>query len=228
MGGQKFDPGSAELQLLGRDGCPGADEVNKPFFVEARGAAATCSPGDKERELILRSAIAAAPGNSELRLQYLSAAFAAGQDARALVAAEPILENSGSFYGQRYGGYYGSDEYESSFNKQLNSTLAGLKPENAAKLTWFAIHAREKRHESDEAQRLLQSGLRSEKDLPRQRAFEEEKKRLEVDAARMVENEARAPNIHAELDQDRVVRPRLLPGMPFTPRKAAGTEEDAE
>ena len=227
-GGTKSDPGSAELQLLARDGCPGADEVNKPFFVEARRAAATCSPGDKERELILRSAIAAAPGNSELRLQYLSAAFAAGQDARALVAAEPILENSGSFYGQRYGGYYGSDEYESSFNKQLNSTLAGLKPEDAAKLTWFAIHAREKRHESDEAQRLLQSALRSEKDLPRQRAFEEEKKRLDVDVARMVENEARAPNIHAELDQDRVVRPRLLPGMPFTPRKAAGTEEDAE
>jgi hypothetical protein len=44
----------------------------------------------------------------------------------------------------------------------------------------------------------------------------------------MVENEARAPKIHAELDQDRVVRPRLLPGMPFTPRKATKSEEDAE
>jgi hypothetical protein len=216
------------LQLLARDGCPAADEVNKPYFVEARRTAATCAPGDKQRELILRSAIAAAPGNSELRLQYLSAAFAAGQDARALVAAEPILENGGSFYGQRYGGYYGSDEYESSFSKQLNSTLSALKPEDADKLIWFAIHARQKRQESAEALRLVQSALSSEQNSPRQRAFEEEEKRLETDVARMVENEARAPKIHAELDQDRVVRPRLLPGMPFTPRKAARTEEDAE
>jgi hypothetical protein len=227
-GGTRSDPGSAELQLLARNSCPAANEVNKPYFVEARRAAATCAPSDKERELILRSAIAAAPGNSELRLQYLSAAFAAGQDARALVAAEPILENSGDFYGQHYGGYYGSDDDESNFNKQINSTLSGLKPKDAAKLTWFAIHAREKRHESDEALRLVQSALGSEKDSSRQCAFEEEKKRLATDVARIVENEARAPKIHAELDQDRVVRPRLLPGMPFTPKKAARTGEDAE
>jgi len=227
-GGTKSDPGSAELQLLARDGCPGADEVNKPYFLEARRTAATCAPGDKQRELILRSAIAAAPGNSELRLQYLSAAFAAGQDARALVAAEPILENNGSFYGQCYGGYYGSDDDESNFNMQIISSLSTLKPEDAAKLTWFAIHARQKRQESDEALRLVQSALSSETGSPRQRAFEEEKKRLETDVARMVENEARAPQIHAELAQDRVVRPRLLPGMPFTPRKTARTEEDAE
>jgi tetratricopeptide (TPR) repeat protein len=227
-GGAKSDPGSAELQLLARGGCPGADEADKPFFVEARRAAATCAPNDKERERILRAAIAAAPGNSEVRFQYLSAAFAAGQDARALVAAEPILQYGGGFYGQRYGGYYGSDESDSDFNKQINSALTGLKPEDAAKLTWFAIRAREKRQESEDALRLVARALSSEKDSPRQRAFEEEKKRLETDVARIVENEARAPKIHAELDQDRVVRPRLLPGMPFTPRKTAKNEEDAE
>src|SRR5664279_4042243 len=31
--------GSAELDLLARGGCPGADEVSKPYFVEARRAA---------------------------------------------------------------------------------------------------------------------------------------------------------------------------------------------
>jgi hypothetical protein len=216
------------LQLLARDGCPAADEVNKPYFVEARRAAATCAPGDNARELILRSAIAAAPGNLELRLQYLSAAFAAGQDARALLAAEPILENGGSFYGQRYAQGLDAFHNEGYYGQNKIPSLSTLKPVDAAKLTWFAIHARQKRHESDEALRLVQSALSSESDSPRQRAFEEEMKRLETDVARMVENEARAPKIHAELDQDRVVRPRLLPGMPFTPRKAARTEEDAE
>jgi tetratricopeptide (TPR) repeat protein len=227
-GGTKADPGSAELQLLARDGCPGTDEVNKSFFVEARRAAAACTPNDKDRERILRPAIAAAPSNPELRLQYLSAAFAAGQDARALLAAEPILENGGSFSSQRYERYYGSDDFESNLSKQINSALAGLKPEDTAKLTWFAIHAREKRHESDEALQLVRRALASENESPRQHAFEEEIKRLESSVARDEENEARAPKIHAELDQDRVVRPRVLPGMTFTPRKVAKSEGDAE
>ena len=46
--------------------------------------------------------------------------------------------------------------------------------------------------------------------------------------ARVRENAARAPNIQKDLDQDRVVRPRLLPGEPFTPRKAATDEEGEE
>jgi hypothetical protein len=70
--------------------------------------------------------------------------------------------------------------------------------------------------------------MSSETDSSRRHALEEEQKRLETDAAREQENESRAPKIHAELDQDRVVRPRLLPGMPFTPRKAAMNKEDAE
>ena len=37
-----------------------------------------------------------------------------------------------------------------------------------------------------------------------------------------------APNIHKDLDQDRVVHRRLLPGDPFTPRKAANGEEEEE
>jgi hypothetical protein len=44
----------------------------------------------------------------------------------------------------------------------------------------------------------------------------------------MAENAARAPNIHKDLDQDRVVRPRLLPGEAFVPRKKASNEEGAE
>jgi hypothetical protein len=67
-----------------------------------------------------------------------------------------------------------------------------------------------------------------EHDAARRSKFIEEQKRLETDAAREVENAARAPNIHKDLDQDRVVRPRLLPGEPFTPRKTANSEEEEE
>jgi hypothetical protein len=221
--------GSAELELLTRANCPSEDEAVKPFFIQSRMAAASCTPDAKLRERLLFSAIAVSPSDGELRLQYVSAAFATGQNARALLAAEPIIAN-GSFYGPRYSPGYNSYENENEDNesRQNLSSIPALKPEEANKLTWLAIHAREKRHEADVALTLTRSALSSEKDAARRNALEEERKRLETEAARMAENAARAPNIHKDLDQDRVVRPRLLPGEAFVPRKKASNEEGAE
>jgi hypothetical protein len=215
--------GSAELALLARSGCPGADEANQPYFVEARRAAAVCAHNDKLREHLLRSAVAAAPDHVELRLQYLWASFAAGQDARALVAAEPILPN-GSFYGE----VYPQEDDSGNDDRNVRPQPIQMKPEDVSRLIWLAIHAREKRHETDQALELARNGLRSEQDPERRNALREEKKRLELETARERENNARAPKIHAELDQAGVVHPRLLPGMPFTPKQAANGEEDAE
>ncbi len=220
--------GSAELNLLARGGCPTADEAGKPFFVEARRSAAACMVDKNAKERLLHSAIADAPDNAELRLEYVSAAFAAGQDARALLAAEPIFESGGSFYGQRSAPAYDSSENEEDVGSQKSPVLSSMKPEDASKLTWFAIHAREKRHEAGEALKLARNAAGLEKDPARRSKFEAEQKRLETAAARANEDAARAPNIHKELDQDRVVRPRLLPGEPFTPRKAANGEEGEE
>ena len=70
--------------------------------------------------------------------------------------------------------------------------------------------------------------MAEEHDTARHRALEEEQKRLEAEAARVEENAARVPSVHNELEQDRIVRPRLLPGDPFVPRKKAQNEEGAE
>jgi tetratricopeptide (TPR) repeat protein len=226
-GAANTELGSAELNLLARGGCPGADEAGKPFFVEARWSAAVCATDNKSREQLLHSAIAAEPENAALRLEYVLAAFVAGLDARALLAAEPILAR-GSFYSQRSVPAYDASEDEEDAGNQRVPVVSTMKPEEAYKLTWFAVHTREKRHESDEALKLTRDALRLEKDAARRHALEEEQKRLETDAARAQENAARAPNIHKDLDQDRVVRPRLLPGEPFTPRKAANSEEEEE
>jgi hypothetical protein len=218
--------GSGELDQLVR-GCPSAEEASKPYYVEARLAATACAHDDKTNERILRTAIAIAPGDTALRLQYVRAAFRVGLDAQALVAAEPILE-SGAFYGQRY--TEGNDALLSagSYGQHTLPVLSTLQAEDAAELTWWAIHAREKRHENDQAQKLAQIASAQEHDPARRKAFETETKRLETEVARERENEDRAPKIHVELDQDRVVRPRLLQGMAFVPRKAATNEGDAE
>jgi Tfp pilus assembly protein PilF len=219
---------SVELDIVLRGGCPSESDANKTYFVAARMAAAACAPDNKTRERLLHTAISDVPGDTDLRLAYVSAAFAAGLDARALVAAEPILENGGTFYGQRFSQGFDSFHSQGYVGRQKIPALSFLNPEDASRLTWSAIHAREKRHETDEALQLVQRAANAEKDSSRQQALDEEQKRLETDVAREQENESRAPKIHAELEQDRVVRPRLLPGMPFTPRKTARNEEDAE
>jgi hypothetical protein len=219
--------GSAELNLLARDACPSEDEASKPYFVQARMDAAACTTDKNSRERLLFAANAASPNDTALRMQYVSAAFEAGQNARALVAAEQILQN-GSFYGQRYSQGCDSIENEGYYGQIKIPSLTTLKPEEANKLTWFAIRAHEKRNEAGEALALLRNALSEEHDSARHHALEEEQKRLETEAARIAENEARAPQIHNELDQDRVVRPRLLPGDLFVPRKKANNEEDAE
>jgi hypothetical protein len=227
-GAANTELGSAELNLLARAGCPGADEAGKPFFVQARMAAAACAMDKKVKERLLHSAIADSPENAELRIEYVSAAFEAGSDARALLAAEPIFEYGGNFYGQHSEPAHGASEDEEDVGSQNTLVLPTIKPEDAYKLTWFAIHAREKRHEASEALKLTRDAAGLEKDPMRRSALEKEQQRLETDAARERENAARAPNIHKDMDQNRVVRPRVLPGEPFTPRKAANGEEEEE
>ena len=58
--------------------------------------------------------------------------------------------------------------------------------------------------------------------------MEDEAARLEDIAERERENEARAPKIHAELAQDRVVHPRLLLATPSNPGNAVKTVGGAE
>jgi tetratricopeptide (TPR) repeat protein len=231
--------GSGELDILVRGGCPNVEQASKPFFVDARIAAAACAPDDKTRENILASAMAIAPANNAVRLAYVWAAFGAGLDSRALLAAEPILSRGAVSYRPRYSQSEESsassdtDEDQNAESTAAESTPSATTPaamtaEESAKLAWLAIHAREKRQEPDEALKLIESAMAQERDPTRRRGFEEEKKRLETEAARLEENEARAPKIHVELDQDRVVRPRLLPGMAFVPRKKANNEGDVE
>jgi hypothetical protein len=162
-----------------------------------------------------------------LRLQYVSAAFEAGQNVRALIAAKPILQD-GTFYGQRFSQGNSAFENEGYYGQNKIPVLTTLKPQEANQLTWFAIHAREKRNENDEVLTLLSSALSVEQDSTRHRALETEQKRLETEAARMAENEERSPQIHDEFNQDRIVRPRILSGELFVPRKKANHEEDAE
>jgi tetratricopeptide (TPR) repeat protein len=214
--------GSGELDLLSHAGCPSADDADKPFFVEARRVAAACATSDKTREELLRAALAEAPQNQQVRVQYLLPAFASGQDARALIAGESILD-----------GILSQESWQSSaitytnrYTRRLGVPSAPeISPADASKLEWFAIHAWEKRQEPEKALTFITAAKIWERDPAQLHLLEKEGDRLQTDINREQENDARAPKIHNELDQDRVVRPRLLPGMAFVPKRQASLED---
>lgn len=216
--------GSAELDLLARGNCISADEANRPYFIEARLAAASCSKDNLQRETLLHAAIADAPSNQSLRVRYVMAAFSARMPDRALIAYEP-LKDANLFGGQpQYGSNAWSDDQSAEPPNQPSAPL--LTPQDANKLAWDLIHAHEKRGETTEALELLQQAIAGEKDAARKQALTSEQNKLNEDLARLEENASRAPKIQDAVEQDHVVRPRLLPGMAVPTPKAAADEEE--
>jgi cellulose synthase operon protein C len=225
--------GSAELVLLARGDCPHPDEAAKPYFVAARVAAAACASTDEAREPLLREAIATAPSGAQVRLLYVWAAFGAQQNARALLAAQPFLQNASSWDTSQVQPQFdaansddaGDDTVDAAAPDAAASAPPVLTADDAAKLDSLAIHALEERHEWQQALQLAQRAENSNAKSPLARQFAAERAHLQDLIARDQENELRAPLIHAQLEQDRVVRPRLRPGDAFTTPKNSDEED---
>ncbi len=229
---------SGELQLIAGTGCPSAADAAKPFFVAARAVAASCAPDVKTREQLLRAALAIAPSDGAVRLEYIWAAFAAGMDSRALVAAEPLLR-SGNGYDE-LDDTASNDETESDDDaasdddsepaegqqarKQQALSIATLKPSDAARFFLLAVRAEERRHDLQQASTIVHSALGDVHDPALRKPFELEEKRVADEIAREAQNDQRAPNVHAELVQDRLVRTRLVAEKPFRPLEIPGKE----
>ena len=219
--------GSEELKLLAQAGCAPPESVSKPYFVEARVAAAACTKSKSIKESLLRDAIGAEPSNARVRLLYVWSAFDAGADARALVAADWYLQNA-----YASGDMTAEEDADSSPTPATDDDMpaapsyASLKRADKIRLLQLALAAYEKRHDFANASRMVSLAL--EEAGPESKLYstlEERKKQLDTETARAQENQSRAPNIRAELDQDRIVRPRLLPGMPVPPQPAKEDEQ---
>jgi len=212
---------SGELQLLAQSSCPMEDAASKPLYVQARVAAAACAASAKSREQLLHDALATAPADSRIRLLYVQAAFAANYGSRALVALDP-LQSSSSYSDESSG----ETEPAASGDQDENaSSLASLKPAEAAKLIEHAASAYERRRDYAAASRMLSQGLEIVHDPAGRKALKDKQKQVDEELARAQQNDARAPNIRQALDQDRIVRRKLLPGMPVAISSTQPAEE---
>jgi tetratricopeptide (TPR) repeat protein len=226
------ESGSGELQLIAGTGCPTVLDAAKPFFVAARAAAASCTADVKTRERLLRDALAIAPTDGAVRLDSVWAAFAAGMDPRALVAAEPLLQTGNGYDAPED---LASDDdsvsdddatpaagQETGQEKALS--IAALSPGDAVRFFLLAVRAEERRHDLQQASTIVQSALGNVHDPALRKPFELEQKRIADELAREAQNDQRVPNVHEELVQDRLVRARLVPEKPFMPLQIPGKE----
>lgn len=222
--------GSGELALMAQTGCPTPADASKPFFVAARQAAAAGTSDVKTRERLLHEAIALAPWDAQLRLQYVWAAFAAGMDSRALTAAEPILQ-PWSGYGQPtfpmpYPNFMTGAGVESvSAEPQQPLSLASLAPADAERLALLATRADEGRGDFASASAVIQFALNVMHDPTLRNPLEQEQKRIAAVLSRQAENDERVPEIHAQLGQGRLVRPRVAPAQPLRPLQISTKEQ---
>ena len=216
---------ATELALLAQAACPTTQQASQPYFVRARIAAAAC--GDNAaREPLLRAALATAPDDDPARLAYVWAAFAARKNEPALLAAEPILRNwpvyakpprvdsLQSAATQENGQNTNDGQNDDSAvdaGQPASPATVWLSEDDAGKLYLLAIQAREQQREVNEAFQLAQQALNRANTAPQKKSIEAERKRLGAILEREQQNAARAPAIHAQMEQDHVVAPRVGP-----------------
>lgn len=229
--------GSDELVLLAQAACPSAESVSKPLFVAARIAAASCAQEPNVKERLLHEALATDPENTTARRAYIFAAFDANFDSRAMIAAERYLDvaydvsayanttDSGSDYAN-------VDSQEESgavalYSANQAESLTALSGAQAARLIHLSAAVYERRRDYQNAVRML-SEEAPQMSSDDHKVLEEKKRQIELLEARAQANDARAPDIHPELDQSRIVQPRLLPGMPVPSQPKPSNAEEGQ
>jgi cellulose synthase operon protein C len=221
--------GSAELKLLAA-GPKSITPVSSdhPFFYDSRLAAAQNSPNPQTKMEVLGKALADSPSRDDARVPFFRAAASIPEDQLALASIEQLLERR--VLGQVVENNTGDEEIISADAMDDNgdetdvetpATLA-LQPSQQAQLAHEVALAMIRLERLDEAASYLQIARKLEK-LPAERKviasqLLEVRTRLRQQRA----NAARQPILHADLEQDRLVRPRLVARAAAPAQSAAG------
>jgi cellulose synthase operon protein C len=214
---------SGELKLLAAGAADAAD-VAHPFYYDARLLAAeTASAGDKIQ--ILRSSLEDWPERQPARVELLKASVDARQYLVGLGAVEPILQ--GMMLETRTEPSAMDDGEDSNAeNQDWNAQYSlGSLPQNERALLAAKIgEAFDGDNRSEQALRYFRVAYKLEKSAEKKKALQARVTQLRAELNRKTANEARRPVIHPALEQDRVVRPRLLAKAPPSGAKPAQAE----
>jgi cellulose synthase operon protein C len=213
----KKNLGSAELDLLagGTKNITPAS-VDHTFFYDARLAAAQNSADANVKIRILAGALADTPLREDARLLFFRAAESLRLDETALASIEQLLRDQrlrqtvprSPFDDEEML----SDEEASGTEERVSPVPAPIKPQADEQAAIFRSvgNALERLERLNEAAGYLQAAQKLEKAPAVRKAITAELLEVQARLRREKSNRARQPILHEELEQNRLVRPRLV------------------
>ncbi len=225
--------GSEELNLLASAEPLSPKQANQKFFTRARIVAASQLRTDRERIDLLRAALEDDPSSDAARIQLLHAATAARDYQLAYSAAEPLLQSLLSAPASSptdQGTGEPNDAQESSALSEASaqdettspdSAPAALSPAERLRVAIDLATVTENLDRLDDAVRYLLAAQKIERDPARRAELRRHLAHLRAEISRRAKNASRQPQIHGPLEQDRLVRPRLLAATASQPAAPA-------
>jgi cellulose synthase operon protein C len=209
------DLGSGELNFLAEKAGAAANLADKFYFYEARIKAAQSVPDPQLKVQLLSHCIVDFPRRDEARLPLFQSAISTRQDEMALTVIQPVFHQftggytSVSAEEQIIGGDENTDASEDDNQTPvLSSTKLSRLQQIEVAQTLGEIMLRLKR--PNEALPYFQTARRLETAPANRRVLDKKIADLKGLIRIQQQNAARQPVLHDALDQDRIVRPRLI------------------
>jgi predicted Zn-dependent protease len=213
---QPAELGSAELKLLAagvKYVTPAASD--HPYFYDSRLAAAQNARNVRDKMAILAKALADSPSREDARVPFFRAVISIPADELALSSIEQLLQkrllgrvaqgNSGDE--ETIGTDEETDSGQAEVQTPSNLALPRSQQSQLAREVALAMIRLER---LDEAASYLKIAQKLEKSAAERTRITSQLLEVKTRLRRLRTNAARQPILHAELEQDRLVRPRLV------------------
>ncbi len=216
--------GSKELNLMVEGQTAAASDANQPFFFAARLKAAEGQPASA-RISLLRAALEDKPGGEAARVPLLKAAIEAGDYYLAIAAMKPYLGNIDLDTTRDAGSNADDDQEQEPGTQDARAedtvrAFAKLPAKERAEINRDLGTAFERTNALAQALPYLQKAYRLETDPAVKSQINKEIQQIRLVQRRRELNRARQPEVHSELEQEHVVRPRLPePALAAPPRQ---------
>jgi tetratricopeptide (TPR) repeat protein len=209
--------GSTELNLLAGDTrAIGVTAADQPFFSDARLKTAANLTDSRAKIELLGKALSDAPGRTDVRVALFQAAASLQEDPFSLAAISPLLNLR---YPRSTAAGYRFDE-----NQGVPSNVnipAGVSARQWPLITASIGDAMTRLDHLSEALPYFETALKLERVAPRRTQLIGKITAVQSRLRREEANQARAPILHEALEQQRLVRPRLV-AQDVTPAAQTG------
>jgi hypothetical protein len=222
--------GSAELKLLSAGPHTiSATAADQAFFYDARLKAAENATDVRTKLQPLRAALADTPARSDARIALFKAAESIHSDELALLSIEPLLRDlllqSASRNERNEEEIVSSGDTDTDAGDEETPTqvyaATKLSPAEQEQISMAVAHALVRLRRWNEALPYLQLAQKLEKAPARRKEITGKLAEVRTVLRREHLNLARQPILHQELEQDRVVRPRLVTRAPTLAKTSA-------